>query len=85
MSTFEGTSLSLHELTQGYADFSEPYFPEVLQCYLIFAFLVYLFWSCCVICEFLGPQPGIKPVPPALETQSSNHWTARGWPTMIFN
>ena len=26
------------------------------------------------------PWPGIKPVPPALETQSLNHWTARAVP-----
>ena len=25
----------------------------------------------------LGPQPEIKPVPPALEVQSLTHWTAR--------
>ena len=23
----------------------------------------------------LAPQPGIKPIPPALEVQSFNHWT----------
>ena len=28
----------------------------------------------------LVPQPGIKPVPPALEAQSLNHWTAREVP-----
>ena len=26
------------------------------------------------------PWPGVKPVPPALETQSLNHWTAREVP-----
>ena len=25
----------------------------------------------------LVPQPGIKPMPPAVETQSLNHWTSR--------
>ena len=28
----------------------------------------------------LSGQPGIKPVPPALEAQSLNHWTARKVP-----
>ena len=28
--------------------------------------------------EFLVPQPGIKPVLPALEVWSLNHWTSRG-------
>ena len=28
----------------------------------------------------LIPQPGIEPLPPALELQSLNHWTAREVP-----
>ena len=28
-------------------------------------------------CGTLVPQPGIEPVPPAVEVQSLNHWTAR--------
>ena len=28
-------------------------------------------------CGILVPQPGIKPMPPALEAQSLNHWTTR--------
>ena len=28
----------------------------------------------------LDPQPGIKPVAPAVEAQSLNHWTAREVP-----
>ena len=28
-------------------------------------------------CGILVPQPGIKPSPPAVETWSPNHWTAR--------
>ena len=31
-------------------------------------------------CGILVPRPGIKPAPPALETQSLNHWTARDIP-----
>ena len=32
------------------------------------------FWWCCRTCRFLVPQPGIKPVPPAVEAWSLNHW-----------
>ena len=28
----------------------------------------------------LVPQPGIEPEPPAVEMQSPNHWTAKGFP-----
>ena len=31
------------------------------------------------------PQPGIEPVPPALEAQSLNHWIARGVLEWAFN
>ena len=50
-------------------------------CYTVgpVGYLFYLFfWSCCVACGILVPQPGIKPVPPALEAQSVNHWTTKG-------
>ena len=30
----------------------------------------------CGACSSLVPGPGFEPVPPALEAQSSNHWTA---------
>ena len=33
-------------------------------------------WPFCIACGFLVPWPGIKPVPPALEAWSLNHWTA---------
>ena len=47
------------------------------------------FFSCCFFFSFghaaglvgLVPQPGIKPVPPAVEAQSPNHWNAREAPT----
>ena len=35
-------------------------------------------------CRILVPQPGIKPVPPALEAWSLNPWTAREVPRNIF-
>ena len=34
-------------------------------------------------CGILVPWPGIKPMPPALEVWSLNHWTARDFPKMI--
>ena len=38
------------------------------------------FWPSHTACGILVPRPGIKPVPPAMEAQSPNHWTARGSP-----
>ena len=40
----------------------------------------YCFWFSCMcweVCGILVPQPGIKPVPPAVEARSPNHWTTR--------
>ena len=42
------------------------------------------FWPCCSACRISVPQPGIKPVPPAMEAQSLNHWTAGEVPHKIF-
>ena len=36
---------------------------------------LFFFWLCCASCGILIPQPGIKPMPPALEVQSLNHGT----------
>ena len=36
-------------------------------------------------CGILVPQPGIEPMPPALEVQSLNHWTTRGVPFQPLN
>ena len=50
---------------------------------IIFLFLLLFmlfFLPCCAECGILVPQPGIKPVPPALKMQSLNHWTSRGVP-----
>ena len=43
---------------------------------------IYLFIFClrCRACGTLVPQPGIEPVPPALQAWSLNHWTAREVP-----
>ena len=35
-------------------------------------------------CGILVPQPGIEPVPLAVEVQSPNHWTTRKFPDKIF-
>ena len=42
-----------------------------------FTFLSFFlsFWSYYVTCGTLVPWPGIKPVPPAVDAQSPNHWT----------
>ena len=36
-------------------------------------------------CGILVPQPGIEPMPSAMETQSPNHWTAREFVRSIQN
>ena len=36
-----------------------------------------------MVCGTLVLQPGIEPVPPAVEAQSLNHWTAREVPFFI--
>ena len=46
-------------------------------------FQLSLFWLCSVACRILVPQPGIKPVTPAVEAKSLNHWTAREVPSYI--
>ena len=40
-------------------------------------FFLKIFWPCWVSCGLLVPQPRIKPMLPALETHSLNHWTMR--------
>ena len=35
-------------------------------------------------CGILVPQPGIEPVPPAMEARSPNHWTTREFPESVF-
>ena len=48
-----------------------------------FVCFVFVFWLHCMACSILVPQPGIKPVPPALEAQSLNHWTTREVPNFL--
>ena len=43
-------------------------------------FLFVCFVGCCFVLTTQHvelPQPGIEPMPPALEAQSLNHWTTR--------
>jgi len=40
------------------------------------------FWPHYLVCEFLIPQPGIKPKPSILKAQSANHWTAGEFPIL---
>ena len=42
--------------------------------YLINLFL----WLRLVACGVLVPEPGVKPLPSALEAQNLNHWTTKG-------
>ena len=51
---------------------------------ITFCLFVFVFWLHSVPCGTLVPQPGIEPVPIALETQSLNHWTAREVPYLLF-
>ena len=50
------------------------------NCQLGFIFFLLFFWPCCVACGILVPRLGIKPMFPAVEVQSPNHWTAREVP-----
>ena len=50
-----------------------------IHCYCTF----FCFWPCHAACGILVPQPGIEPMPPAVEVQSPNHWTAREFPAVL--
>ena len=43
-----------------------------------------LFLGHAMACGILVPQPGIKPMPPAVEVLSLNHWTTREVPKVYF-
>ena len=36
-------------------------------------------------CRILVPQPGIEPMPPAVEARSPNHWATREVPDQVFS
>ena len=49
-----------------------------IQCQsLCFFFFLLIFWQCCAACGILVPQPGMEPMPPAVEAQSRSCWTPR--------
>ena len=48
-----------------------------------FFFFFFPFWSYRVTWGILVPQPGIEPIPPAVEVCSLNHWTPRS-PVLYF-
>ena len=60
-------------------------FHFLFKTFLKIIFIYLCFWPCCAVCRILGPQPGIKPTPPALEAWNLNHWTTREVPVFIFN
>ena len=53
------------------------------SCHFAINVLFFFFWPCQVVCGIFIPQPGIKPVPPAVETQSPNHWNPRELPKIF--
>ena len=55
----------------------------IFQCNVFVFYLFILFWPCHTACGILVPQPGIKPMPPAVEAWSRNHWTTGEVPNAI--
>ena len=51
------------------------FFYKAFKILILFGHLC--FWPHCTACWILVPQPGIEPMPPALEGQSLTHWTTR--------
>ena len=45
----------------------------------------FFFWLRRAACRILVPQPGIEPIPFAVEAQSPNLWTAREFPEKIWS
>ena len=57
---------------------------DTVQLYSFLILFTYLFD--CATDKILVPQPGMEPVPPAVEARSPNHWTTREFPTLlVFN
>ena len=52
---------------------------------IVILFILFFLWSCCSACGILVPQAGIEPMSPAIEAQSSNHWTATEVPLIFKN
>ena len=71
-----GPGLAVHCLQWSEADDTNLFF--------FFKNLKFLcFWPHFTACGILVPWPEIEPIPPALEAQSLNHWTAREVPNLL--
>ena len=46
---------------------------------------IHIFWPCLEACGILVPQPGVEPMPPAVEAQHLSHRMAREFPETQFN
>ena len=68
-------SLIFSSLICAQAQFSSNLFYLRLSELLIF--ILFYFWPHHMACRILVPQPGIEPLPPAVEVWSLNHWTTR--------
>ena len=51
-------------------------YSTTLKVFYLKKFLILIYLFVCAACGILVPQPGTEPVPPAVEVQSLNHWTA---------
>lgn len=56
-----------------------------LENVVVFFFLLHLskrffFWLPYSACRLLVPQIGVEPMPPAVDMQSPNHWSAQEFP-----
>lgn len=52
--------------------------------FFMFFKTLFVYWQHCITFGIPVPPPGIKPVPPTLETRSLNHWTTREVPVKYF-
>ena len=58
------------------------YFPSMWLAFSFSLWCLFLFLLHRAACGILVPWPGIKPMPPAVEARSLNHWTAREVPVV---
>ena len=57
---------------------------DAIDIFLIIIIIIIILFFGRVARGILVPQPGIEPVPPAVEVQSLNHWTTREVPHYCF-